>query len=65
MERGEGINHLGFFIDDVDKEVAKLVEKGAELIQIGKFERGGGFAFFDTRKFGHFLIELIQYPPPE
>ena len=63
-ERGEGINHLGFFVDDIDKEVAKLVEKGTEIIQSGKFERGGGFAFFDTGKLGHFLIELIQYPPP-
>ena len=63
-EHGEGINHLGFFVDDIDKETAKLVEKGAEIIQSGKFERGGGFVFFDTRKSGHFLVELIQYPPP-
>ena len=63
-ERGEGINHLGFFVDDIDKELAKLVEKGFKPIQKGKFERGGGFAFFDTGKLGHFLIELIQWPPP-
>jgi catechol 2,3-dioxygenase-like lactoylglutathione lyase family enzyme len=63
-EHGEGINHLGFFVDDIAKETSKLVEKGVKVIQSGKFERGGGFAFFETRPSGRFLIELIQYPPP-
>ena len=30
--RGEGINHLGFKVDDFDKERAKLEEKGLDVI---------------------------------
>jgi len=61
--KGEGINHLGFIVDDIDKEVAKLVEKGFEIISSGKFVGGGGFAYFDTGKVGGVLFELIQFPP--
>ena len=61
--KGEGINHLGFFVDDIDKEVAKLVEKGFKVISSGKFVGGGGFAYFDTGKVGGVLFELIQFPP--
>ena len=61
--RGEGIQHLGFFVDDIDKDVAKLVEKGFKVISSGKFVGGGGFAYFDTGKVGGVLFELIQFPP--
>jgi len=61
--KGEGINHLGFFVDDIDKEVAKLVEKGFKVISNGKFVGGGGFAYFDTDKVGGVQFELIQWPP--
>jgi 4-hydroxyphenylpyruvate dioxygenase-like putative hemolysin len=60
---GEGINHLGFFVDDLDKEVAKLIAKGFEVISSGKFVGGGGFAYFNTDKVGGVMSELIQWPP--
>ncbi|MBA7562673.1 hypothetical protein ES708_04326 [subsurface metagenome] len=60
--RGEGINHLGSFVVDLDKEVAKLTAKGFKVIQSGKFLGGGGFAYFDTDKVGGVLFELIQWP---
>ena len=60
--RGEGINHLGFFVDDLDKEVAKLVEKGFKVISSGKLVGGGGFAYLDTDKVGGIMFELIQRP---
>jgi len=64
LERhGEGINHLGFFVDDLDQEVAKLVEKGFKVIMSGKFIGGGGFAYLDTDKVGGVQFELIQWPP--
>jgi len=61
--KGEGINHLGFFVDDIDKEVAKLVGKGFKVISSGKFVGGGGFAYFDTAKVGGVIFELIQWSP--
>ncbi len=60
--KGEGINHLGFFVDDLDKEVAKLVEKGFKVIHGEKFLGGGGYAYLDTGKVGGVLLELIQWP---
>jgi len=64
LERhGEGIDHLGFFVDDIDKETARLVEKGFKVISSGKYVGGGGFALFDTDKVGGVLFELVQRPP--
>ena len=60
---GEGINHLGFFVDDLHKEVAELIKKGFEVISSAKFLGGGGFAYFNTNKIGGVIFELIQWPP--
>jgi hypothetical protein len=62
-DKGEGIHHIAKFVDDLENEVAQLVEKGFEIIASGKFEEGGGFAYFDTRKFGGVIFELVQWPP--
>jgi len=61
--RGEGINHLGFYVDDLDREVAKLAEQGIEPVMTVTFEGGGGVAYMDTGEVGGVLMELIQYPP--
>jgi len=61
--RGEGINHLGFLVDDLDNEVAKLVEKGFKVTNSVKFIGGGGVAYLDTDKVGGVMFELIQWPP--
>ncbi len=61
--RGEGINHLGFFVNDFEKEVAGLVRKGFKVIQTHKYVGGGGIAYFDTGEIGGVLFELIQWPP--
>ena len=60
--RGEGINHLGFLVDDLDKEVAKLVEKGFKVTSSVKFVGGGGVAYLDTDRVGGVMFELIQWP---
>ena len=57
--RGEGIDHVGFIVDDLDRETAKLAEKGVSII-IGGRSKTGGYAYFDTRKVGNVIIELIQ-----
>ncbi len=57
--RGEGIDHIGFTVDDLDKETDKLVKKGIKVIYGGKHQTGG-FAYFETRKVGNVIIELMQ-----
>ncbi len=64
LERhGEGINHLGFLVDNLDKEVGMLVGKGLKVISSAKFVGGGGFAYLDTDKIGGIVFELLQWPP--
>lgn len=59
--RGEGIIDLVFIVDDLEKEAAKLVEKGVPIIFSGKPRKGGAFAYFDTRQDGgDALIKLVQ-----
>ncbi|HJX69822.1 MAG TPA: VOC family protein [Dehalococcoidia bacterium] len=60
---GEGINHLGFFVDDVDEETAKMTQKGFKVIANTRYVGGGGGDYFDTGKVGGVLFEVIQWPP--
>ena len=59
--RGEGVNHIAFHVDDLDRERDRLVEKGIPVVFSVKDENGY-MAYFDARKVGNILIELIQPP---
>ena len=61
--KGEGINHLGFFVDDIDKEQAKLEAMGFRVLYRSRYRNGGGCTYFDTGEVGGILLELIQRPP--
>ena len=56
--KGEGINHIAFTVDDLDKERTKLIEKGIPIMLARKDQRV--FAYLDTRKVGNVVIELMQ-----
>ena len=58
--KGEGINHIGYTVDDLNKETDKLVKKGIKIIFSGK-RQTGGFAYFDTPKVGNVIAEPIKY----
>ena len=59
--RGEGIIDLTFTVDDLERETAKLVEKGVPVIFSGKPQNGSAFACFDTREDGgDVMIKLMQ-----
>ena len=48
-------------MNDLEKETAKLVQKGVSVLFSGKPQKGSDFAFFDTRKDGgDVLIKLVQ-----
>ncbi|MBN1475063.1 MAG: VOC family protein [Syntrophaceae bacterium] len=53
---GEGVHHLGFFVDDVDAEVAKLTKDGANLL----IHDPGKFAYLDAGGPGGAIFELMQ-----
>jgi len=54
--QGEGLHHLGFFVDDLEGEVAKLVAQGAKVLNEGP----GMFAYLDTGGPGGVIYELIR-----
>jgi methylmalonyl-CoA/ethylmalonyl-CoA epimerase len=58
--KGEGIHHLGFQVDDVEKEVNRLTSQGAEVILIGRIRGKMGAAYLDL-KIGNILIELTSF----
>ena len=55
---GEGLHHLGFYVDDLDAEVDKLVAKGAKLF----VHDPGRFPYLDSGGPGGAIFELMQRP---
>ena len=58
-KKGEGIQHIAFAVDDLDREVAKLTKQGIEVMMSGKIP-GGKFAYLETDTIGGMIIELMQ-----
>ncbi len=58
--RGEGIAHIGFIVDDIEAETAKLVEKGVKVLFTMTVDDRETMHYFDTRKYGGIVLELIQ-----
>lgn len=59
---GQGVHHLGIYVEDLDQAVAEWQGKGHRLLQRGSFMPGGGSAYLDTPDQAGVLIELIQFP---
>lgn len=53
---GEGVHHLGFYVDNVDAEVEKLVKEGATLL----IHDPGRFAYLDAGGPGGAIFELMK-----
>jgi catechol 2,3-dioxygenase-like lactoylglutathione lyase family enzyme len=47
-ERGEGVFHLGFRVDDVDAAQQDVEGRGAAALARGRRADGSGFTYFDT-----------------
>jgi methylmalonyl-CoA epimerase len=64
QKRGEGIHHICLEVDDIEKTLANLQEKGLQLID--EMPRTGPegerFAFIHPKSTHGVLIELYEYP---
>jgi methylmalonyl-CoA/ethylmalonyl-CoA epimerase len=60
--KGEGVHHFAFIVDDVDKEEARFVDKGIEILSSVRLEGGGGHIIVNTAVIGGILLELMQPP---
>ncbi len=61
---GDGINHIAYTVDGehFEEEIKKMKARGLEIILSGRLSNGGGYVYFDTRKFGGIVTELMSYP---
>jgi methylmalonyl-CoA/ethylmalonyl-CoA epimerase len=53
---GEGLHHIGFYVDDVDATVSILVGKGAKLL----IHDPGNFAYLDAGGPGGAIFEFMR-----
>ena len=53
---GEGVHHIGWYVDDVDKTVAGLAAEGAKVF----VHDPGKFAYLDAGGAGGAIFELMQ-----
>lgn len=62
--RGEGINHLTLRVDDLDAALARLGERGVEVVGEAPRPGAGGsrVAFLHPRSCGGVLLELVERP---
>ena len=60
--KGEGIHHIAFQVDDIEKAKADLLEKGLALIFSARFGKNGGAAYFKTDQIGGLVLELFRVP---
>lgn len=64
--QGEGVNHLGYYVDDFDKEVERLLQNGYRMVYQSKsrFPNGdlGRGAYLATDEVGGLLLEPRQRP---
>ena len=71
-ERGEGVQHLGYFVEDIDAEISKMDSRGFALVLSGRdfgTNNDGAFAQFDTERACGCILEALEMPvemaPPE
>ena len=57
---GEGLSTIAFTVDDLEQETSRLAKNGFKVISSARTQKGAAFNYFDTRRFGNVLIELIQ-----
>jgi methylmalonyl-CoA/ethylmalonyl-CoA epimerase len=58
-QKGEGIQHLGFIVDNLEEEVKNLTAKGSGILLTSEFKSGGGVAYLDLDAAG-LIVELVQ-----
>ena len=58
--KGEGIQHIAFAVDDVEKEITRLTQNGASVLLRAKQKSGSRSVAYMDLDAGNLITELIQ-----
>ncbi len=64
-EHGEGLHHLGYFVEDIDAEISKMESRGFSMLQSGRgfgANDDGAYAYFDTERALGCILEALEMP---
>jgi catechol 2,3-dioxygenase-like lactoylglutathione lyase family enzyme len=61
--RGEGVYHLGFAVDNIERSEAGVKAMGLDVISKGRRTNGSGFSYLDTVEKGGVTLLIRQNPP--
>jgi catechol 2,3-dioxygenase-like lactoylglutathione lyase family enzyme len=61
-EKGEGLHHLGFEVDNLEESMAEAKRQGFAITQYFRREDGTGFAYLDSDRVGGTIFELVERP---
>ncbi len=59
-EKGEGVQHLGFHVDDLESVLAQFAGQGIRPVFRGGVPDKSDFAYLDTDKIGGLVFEVSQ-----
>lgn len=62
QEKGEGLHHIAFEVENIEESQKCAEGKGFRVVQSFVRPDGSGFAYLDTDKIGGVIFELIQRP---
>ena len=64
-EHGEGVHHLGYFVENIDAEISKMESRGFSMLQSGRSfgtNDDGAYAYFDTEGALGCIPEALEMP---
>ena len=65
-QRGEGVHHLGYFVEDIDAEISNMESRGFSMLQSARgfgANDDGAYAYFDTERACGCILEALEMPP--
>ena len=65
-QRGEGVHHLGYSVEDIDAEISDMESRGFSMLQSARgfgTNDDGAYAYFDTERACGCILEALEMPP--
>ena len=65
-QHGEGVQHLGFQVKDLDQAIANAQQSGMPVLHRGRYDKDNGdYVYVDSEKALGVTIELLHSDPPK